>query len=107
MLNLWIPFLFNRIQIISISDNFYTIKVKLKFSFWNCNPNKSVWGGSIVSVLDPFFPIMIKQILLREGIMTDFYSKSINVKFIKLVKEDILFLFCLNDEQVNRVMNKL
>ena len=59
MLNLWFPFLVNRIRIIFISDDFYEMHVLLKHSFWNRNPIKSVWGGSIASTMDPFFPIMI------------------------------------------------
>ena len=47
MLNLWFPFLVNRIQIISITEDFHEMHVSLKHYFWNRNPNKSVWGGSI------------------------------------------------------------
>ena len=101
MLNLWFPFLLNRIKILSISNDFTEMEVKLNHSFWNRNPNKSVWGGSIASVLDPFFPIMIKQILLREGIRTDFFSKSINIDFIKQVQSNILFNFKITNSQIN------
>ena len=101
MLNLWFPFLLNRIKILSISNDFTEMEVKLNHSFWNRNPNKSVWGGSIASVLDPFFPIMIKQILLREGIRTDFFSKSINIDFIKQVQSNILFNFQITNSQIN------
>ena len=100
MLNLWFPFLVNRIQIISIAEDFHEMQVKLKHSFWNRNPNKSVWGGSITSALDPFFPIMMKQILLKQGIDTDFYSKAVNVQFIKKVKTNITFQFSINDKEI-------
>ena len=100
MLNLWFPFLVNRIQIISISENFHEMHVRLKYSFWNRNPNKSVWGGSITSALDPFFPIMLKQILLKRGIITDFYSKAVNVQFIKMVKSNVTFQFSISEEEV-------
>ena len=100
MLNLWFPFLLNRISIISISDDFCHMQVCLKHSFWNRNPNKSVWGGSITSVLDPFFPIMMKQILLKRGIVTDFYSKAVNVQFIKMVKSNVTFQFSISKEEV-------
>ena len=100
MLNLWFPFLVNRIQIVSITDDFYEMQVRLKHSFWNRNPNKSVWGGSITSALDPFFPIMMKQILLRRGIATDFYSRAVNVEFIKMVKSNIIFQFSISNEEI-------
>ena len=100
MLNFWFPFLVNRIRIISISDNFYEMHVKLKHSFWNRNPNKSVWGGSITSALDPFFPVLMKQIMLRRGIRTDFLSKAVHVEFIRQVKTNIFFHFKIKGEEV-------
>ena len=100
MLNLWFPFLVNRIKIIFIAEDFHEMQVCLKHSFWNRNPDKSVWGGSITSALDPFFPIMMKQILLKRGIITDFYSKAVNVQFIKMVKSNVKFQFSISNEEV-------
>ena len=109
MLNLWIPFLVNRIKITSISDDFHEIQVMLKHSFWNRNPNKSVWGGSITSALDPFFPVMMKQIILRRGIPTDFLSKAVHVEFIRQVETNIFFQFNITTEEiinVEKILNK-
>jgi hypothetical protein len=100
MLNLWFPFFVNRISIISISNDFYQMNVCLKHSFWNRNPNKSIWGGSIASAMDPFFPILLKQILLKKGIKTDFYSQAIQVQFIKMVKSDVTFQFRIHEDEV-------
>ena len=77
--------------------------VRLKHSFWNRNPNKSIWGGSISSAMDPFFPILIKQIRLRKGIETDFYSQAIQVQFIKMVKSDVTFHFMINENEISVV----
>ena len=107
MLNLWFPFMTNRIQIDSISDDFHHMHVCLKHSFWNRNPNKSIWGGSIVSAMDPFFPILMKQILLRDGIVTDFYSKAISVQFIKMVKSNVTFQFSISEKEVALVVQEL
>ena len=100
MLNFWFPFLLNRIRIIFIADDFYEIQVRLKHSFWNQNPNKSVWGGSIASALDPFFPVMMKQIILRRGTGTDFFSKAIHVEFIRMVESHVSFHFKITEEEV-------
>jgi len=107
MLNLWFPFLMNRIQIISISNNFHEMQVCLKHSFWNRNPNKSVWGGSITSALDPFFPIMMKQIILRNGISTEFYSKAVHVEFLHKVETHLNFHFKIGNIKVKEALEKL
>ena len=107
ILNLWIPFILNRIKIIYISDNFKTIKVLLKHSFWNTNPNKSLWGGAIFSAADSFFPIMLKQNALLNGIETDFFTKSTKVEYIKEAKTNLIFIFELSDDEVLNMINIL
>ncbi len=107
MLNLWFPFLVNRIKIMSISNDFHQMNIQLKHSFWNRNPNKSIWGGSITSALDPFFPIMIKQIMLIKGIRTDFFSKAIYVAFIKQVNTNVFFQFKINNTEIITAENSL
>ena len=107
MLNLWFPFLVNRIKIMSITNDFHQMDILLKHSFWNRNPNKSVWGGSITSALDPFFPIMIKQIMLIKGIHTDFFSKAVHVEFIKQVHTHVFFQFKINETEIIKAENSL
>ena len=107
MLNLWFPFLVNRIKILSITNDFNQMDVQLKHSFWNRNPNKSVWGGSITSALDPFFPIMIKQVMLKKGIRTDFFSKAVHVEFVKQVNTHILFQFKIKETEIIEAENSL
>tara|TARA_Y100001968_G_C19369065_1_gene724105 strand:- start:287 stop:790 length:504 start_codon:yes stop_codon:yes gene_type:complete len=100
MLNLWLPFILNQIKIISISEDFYEANVKLKRSFFNKSPKQFIWGGSISSTLDPFFPIMMKQIILKKGIFTDFYSKAMHINFIKVAKTNLTFNFKINKKEV-------
>ena len=107
MLNLWFPFLMNRIQIKSINEDFHEMQVCLRHSFWNRNPNKSVWGGSITSALDPFFPVMMKQIVLRKGISTEFYSKAVHVEFLQKVKTHLNFHFKIDNIEVKEALEKL
>ena len=107
MLNLWLPFMFNRIYIEYVSDDFSAIDVRLKHTFWNRNPNKAIWGGSIFSAADPFFPIMLKQNALRNGYNTDFFTKATEVKYIKPAKTDIIFKFQLSSDEIKMAMSKL
>ena len=107
MLNLWIPFIFNRIKIISVSEDFKNVDVRLKLSFWNRNPNKALWGGAIFSAADSFYPIMLKQVALLNGIKTEFFTKSTRVDFIKEAKTDLMFNFQLSDEEINNMIRIL
>ena len=100
MLNLRFPFLANRSQILSITEDFYEMQVCLKNSFWNRNPNKSIWGGSIASALDPFFPVMLKQIMLRRGICTGFFSKAIHIEFLRQIETHVSFHFIFTESEI-------
>jgi len=107
MLNLWLPFIFNRIKITKVSNDFRNIEVRLKLSFWNRNPGKAIWGGAIFSAADSFFPIMLKQNALLEGYKTDFLTKSTNVSYIKPSKTDLVFNFTLSDDEVSTMIDIL
>ena len=107
MLNCWFPFIVNRIRVKSISENFHRINVELIYSFWNRNPDKTIWGGCLSSALDPFYQIMLKQIMLNRGIVTDFYSKSIHVNFIKKVQSNLTLKFRVSEEDADLVQIEL
>ena len=107
MLNLWLPFIFNRIKITKVSNDFRNIEVRLKLSFWNRNPGKAIWGGAIFSAADSFFPIMLKQNALLEGYKTDFLTKSTNVSYLKPSKTDLFFNFTLSDDEVSTMIDIL
>ena len=107
MLNLWIPFIFNRIKIIHVSDDFRKIDVRLKLSFWNRNPGKAIWGGAIFSAVDSFYPIMLKQNALLNGIKTQFFTKSTQVNYIKEAKTKLIFNFKLTENEVSNMLNIL
>ena len=106
-MNLWLPFFFNRIKIKTVSDDFKNIEVILKHSFWNRNPNKSLWGGALFSAVDPFYPIMIKQILLNHDIETIFLTKSAQIEYIKEAKTNILFSFSITDNEILNIKDIL
>ena len=100
MLNLWVPFIFNRIKIMQVSNDFRKIDVRLKLSFWNRNPGKAIWGGAIFSAADSFYPIMLKQNALYNGLKTQFFTKSTQVQYIKESKTDLMFNFELTENEV-------
>ena len=107
LMNFWLPFFFNRIKIINVSSDFKKVQVLLKHTFWNRNPNKSLWGGAIFSAVDPFYPIMLKQILLLDNIETTFLTKSAQVEYLKESKTNILFSYRVTSEEINNIKDIL
>ena len=106
-LNLWPPFFLNGIKIESIKSDFSKITVLLKHKRINTNNHRSIWGGAIFSSIDAFFPIMIKQMLLRDGIKTVFYTKGAKINLIKKSMTDIRYDFIVTYEEIEKIKSTL
>ena len=50
---------------------------------------------------------MMKQIILRRGIRTDFLSKAVHVEFIRQVKTNTFFQFKITEKEVINAEKKL
>jgi acyl-coenzyme A thioesterase PaaI-like protein len=69
MLNLWPPFLFSGITVLEISKDFRHAKVRLKKKSITSNYVGTLFGGSLFSMTDPFFMIMIMKNLGKKYIV--------------------------------------
>ena len=107
MLNLWPAFFLNGIKIKFIKSDFSQMTVILQHRRRNTNNHKSIWGGAIFSSIDAFFPIMIKQILLIEGIRTVFYTKGAKIDLIKKSMTDITFEFLVSKNKIEEIKSTL
>jgi len=106
-LNLWPAFFLNGIKIESIKPDFSKMTVLLKHKKINTNNHRSIWGGAIFSSIDAFFPIMIKQMLLRQGIETIFYTKGAKINLIKKSMTDIRYDFAVSNQEIEKVKSAL
>ena len=59
--SLWPPFLGASIGIKEVSDDFRHVEVTLKQRPWNKNPNGTHYGGSLYSMTDPFYMLMLMK----------------------------------------------
>jgi hypothetical protein len=78
MINYWPPFLGAGIHVDRISKNFFEIDVSLKLRFWNKNYVGTQYGGSLYSMTDPFYMLMLIQLLGRNYIVWD---KGASIQF--------------------------
>lgn len=77
-LNLWPPFLFTGICITELSDDFRTCRVKLRDWPGTRNVNGTQYGGSLFSMTDPIFALMLLGIL---GPKYYVWDKSASIDF--------------------------
>lgn len=100
MLNLWPPLWGAGIKVVSISDDFRFVKMRLKFRWWNKNAHKTQYGGSIFSMTDPVYALMLMGLFKEKYFIWD---KSADIEFIKPGASDLFAEFVIDDETIEAI----
>lgn len=79
-LRFWPPFLGAGIRITRVADDFRTIDVEMRLRFFNRNYVGTHFGGSLYSMCDPWFMLMLVQHLGPNYIVWD---KAAEIRFKK------------------------
>ena len=104
LLNLWPPFLGAGIRVTRLQPDWKEIDVEMKLRFWNSNFVGTHYGGSLYSMTDPFYMLMLIQNLGRNYIVWD---KSASIRFRKPGKGKVVAQFRLSDEQIEGIRREL
>ena len=99
-LNIWPPFWGAGISIKNISENFQDVRVVLKDRFWNRNANRTQYGGSIFSMTDPVFSLMLMGIFREEYFVWD---KKAEIDFISPGTSNLEAHFVISDEKIKEI----
>jgi acyl-coenzyme A thioesterase PaaI-like protein len=100
LLNLWPPYLGAGIKVLEISDRWDFAKVKLKKTKLNSNYFGTAYGGSLFSMTDPFYVLLLANRLGRDYIVWD---KGASIKYISPGRTDVFCEFRLTDDQVEAI----
>jgi hypothetical protein len=103
-LNLYPPFLGAGIRVKQIQPDWKAIDVEMKLRFWNSNYVGTHFGGSLYSMTDPFYMLMLIENLGRDYIVWD---KSATIRFRKPSKGKVRTEFRLADAQIDDIRDKL
>lgn len=96
-MNFWPPFWGAGIRIDHVSKDFMEVDVSLKLRFWNRNYVGTQYGGSLYSMTDPFYMLMLIQLLGRGYIVWD---KAATIRFKKPGTTKVFAQFRLTPEQI-------
>lgn len=103
-MNLWPPFLGAGIRVTRLQSDWRAIDVEMKLRFWNANFVGTHYGGSLYSMTDPFYMLMLIENLGRDYIVWD---KSASIRFRKPGKGKMLASFRLSEEQIESIRQQL
>ncbi|MGO9208933.1 MAG: DUF4442 domain-containing protein [Terriglobales bacterium] len=97
-INAWPPFLGAGIRVTRMSSK--AIDVEMKLRFWNRNYVGTHFGGSLYSMTDPFFMLMLLDNLGPEYLVWD---KAATIRFKKPGRGKVRAEFRLSDEQIDEI----
>lgn len=103
-MNFWPPFLGAGIRVEYMAPDYHEIKVSMRLKFWNRNYVNTHYGGSLYSMTDPFYMLMLMQILGRDFIVWD---KAASIRFKKPGKGKVTATFKFHPEQIEEYKNLL
>ncbi len=107
ILNLFPPLLFNRIILKDISDDFMEMKVVLRKTLFNINFHKTIFGGSIFSACDPYFPTMYYNIFSKKKRKLVIWLKSAEIEYLKPADSTLRLHFIITQEDIKTVEDAL
>lgn len=101
VMNLWPPFFFPGIRIKAVSQDFRYARVDLVWRPWTRNINNSQYGGSLFSMTDPIFALMLYGSLDFKRYMI--WDKSADIDFISPGIGRLTAEFHLEDSELHRI----
>lgn len=96
----WPPYLFSGIKMKILSKDFRHVRSTLKFRFWNANVVGTQFGGSIYSMTDPVYMLMLMKNLGNDYSVWD---KSATIKYLKPGRSELVAEFILTEEDLELI----
>ncbi len=100
LMNLWPPFIGTGIKVTRIDDDFRQAQVRMKLSWYNRNYMGTQYGGSLYSMTDAFYVIMIIRNLDNKYYVWD---KSASIEYIAPAKGTVYADYVLTDEMLDSI----
>ncbi len=103
-MNLWPPFLGAGIRVRRIQSDWKAIDVEMKLRRWNANYVGTHYGGSLYSMTDPFYVLMLIESLGADYIVWD---RAASIRFKRPGKGRVYASFRLSDAELEEIQEAL
>ena len=104
VMNFWPPFLGAGIRVKRLTPDWKHVEVEMKLRRWNQNFVGTHYGGSLYSMTDPFYMLMLIENLGRDYIVWD---KSASIRFRKPGIGKVSASFLLTEAQLDEIKQAL
>lgn len=100
LLRFYPPYLGAGVRVTHVSDDFRTVNVEMRLRFYNKNYVGTHFGGSLYSMCDPFYMLMLINILGPDYIVWD---KAASIRFKKPGKGVVKATFHIHEERIAEI----
>lgn len=97
---IWPPFLGAGISVKSFSPDLLNLEVQMKLKFWNSNYFRTQFGGSLFSMTDPFYALMLIEHLGKDYMIWD---KSSAIEFKSPGRGTVFAKFILTQTEIEKI----
>jgi hypothetical protein len=101
--NIYPPYLGAGIRVRHIAPDFREIRVEMVYRFWNKNYVGTTFGGSMASMADPFYMLMLLENLGRDYIVWD---KKSTIHFKRPGTGSLFANFSFSEEEIRSIKEK-
>lgn len=98
--NVWPPFLFSGIHVTRMADDWRSARVEMRMRPWNRNYVGTHFGGSLFSMTDPFWMILVKECLGADYFVWD---KAGEIEFVKPGKGTVHAEFRVDEAMLDAI----
>lgn len=107
VLSLYPPLLFQRISVRRFGPGFRTAEVRIAKSLFNRNYNRTIFGGTLFSAVDPIYVFMYWQIFARKGYRIQGWLKSASIDYKKPGDTTLTIQFALSESDIGEAERQL
>lgn len=100
LISLYPPYLGAGVRVSHIGEGFRTFEVKMRLSFFNRNYVGTHFGGSLYSMCDPFYMLILIENLGRDYQVWD---KSASIRFRRPGRGTVRARFHLSEEEIEQI----
>lgn len=100
LLNTYAPYVGAGIRVRELSDDYRHLRVEMGLHWYNTNYVGTHFGGSLYSMVDPFYMLMLLNNLGRDYVVWD---KAAEIDFIRPGKGRVSATFSLTDAMLDEV----
>ena len=104
LLNFYPPYFFTGIKVIAVNEDRTKITVQMRLRCYNKNGYGTHFGGSIYSMVDPFYALLLWYHL---GDQYKIWDKSAKIEYLRPSKSSIYAHCALSNEEIKRLKEVL